>query len=78
MQVRKKWQPIPGFLPGKFHGRRTLVNHSPRGCEESDNTERLSMHTRVRHYRKGQYPVLTTIVYASPGGQILSSYAKEH
>ena len=26
---RRKWQPTPGFLPGKSHGQRTLVGYSP-------------------------------------------------
>ena len=30
---RRKWQPTPVFLSGKFHGQRSLVGHSPRGCE---------------------------------------------
>ena len=29
---RLKVQPIPAFLPGKFHGQRSLVGYSPRGC----------------------------------------------
>ena len=42
---RKKWQPIPVFLPGESHGRRSLVGYSPRGRKESDTTERLhSLH----------------------------------
>ena len=32
--------PIPVFLPGKFHGRRSLAGRSPGGREESDMTER--------------------------------------
>ena len=35
----RKWQPAPVFLPGKFHGRRSLAGYSPRGCKESDMTE---------------------------------------
>ena len=35
----RKWQPIPVFLPGKFHGQRSLVGCSPWGHEESDTTE---------------------------------------
>ena len=35
----RKWQPAPGFLPGKFHGQRSLVGYSPLGCEELDTTE---------------------------------------
>ena len=27
---RRKWQPIPGFLPGKSHGQRSLVGYIPR------------------------------------------------
>ena len=33
--------PSPVLLPGKSHGRRSLVGCSPWGCEESDTTERL-------------------------------------
>ena len=36
---KRKWQPIPGFLPGKFHGWRSLVSSSPWGWKESDTTE---------------------------------------
>ena len=36
---RKKWQLTPVFLPGKFHGQRSLVGYSPWGHEESDMTE---------------------------------------
>ena len=28
-------------MPGKSHGQRSLVGYSPRGCKESDTTERL-------------------------------------
>ena len=38
---RRKWQPTPVLLPGKFHGWRSLVGYSPWGCKESDTTERL-------------------------------------
>ena len=37
------WQPTPVFLPGKSHGQRSLAGYSPRGCKESDTTERLSL-----------------------------------
>ena len=33
---RRKWQPIPVFLPGKSHGQRNLMGHSPWGHKESD------------------------------------------
>ena len=38
---RRKWQPTPVFLPGEFHGWRSLASYSPWGCKESDTTERL-------------------------------------
>ena len=42
---RRKWQPTPGLLPGKSHGRRSLVGYSPWGRKESDTTERLHSFT---------------------------------
>ena len=36
---RRKWQPTPVLLPGKFHGQRSLAGYSPWGHEESDTTE---------------------------------------
>ena len=30
---RRKWQPAPVFLPGRFHRRRSLVSYSPWGCK---------------------------------------------
>ena len=39
----RKWHPIPVFLPGKFHGQRSLVGYSPWCHKESDMTEQLSL-----------------------------------
>ena len=41
---RRQWHPTPVLLPGKSHGRRSLVGCSPWGLEESDTTERLHFH----------------------------------
>ena len=38
---RREWQPTPVFLPGEFHGQRSLVGYCPWGHKESDMTERL-------------------------------------
>ena len=38
---RRQWQPTLVLLPGKSHGRRSLVDYSPRGHKESDTTEWL-------------------------------------
>ena len=36
---RREWQPTPVFLPGEFHGQRSLAGYSPWGHKESDTTE---------------------------------------
>ena len=41
---RRQWHPTPVLLPGKSHGRRSLVGCSPWGRKESDTTERLPFH----------------------------------
>ena len=41
---RRRWHPTPVLLPGKSHGRRSLVGCSPWGHQESDATERLHFH----------------------------------
>ena len=38
---RRKWQPTPIFLPGKYHGQRSLAGYSPWGCKELDTTKWL-------------------------------------
>jgi len=37
---RRKWQPIPVFLPGESHGQRSLAGHGPWGHKESDTTKK--------------------------------------
>ena len=41
---RRQWHPTPVLLPGKPHGRRSLVGCSPWGHQGSDTTERLHFH----------------------------------
>ena len=47
--LRREWLPTPGFLPGEFHGQRSLtVGYNPEGHKESDRTERLAhIHTHT-------------------------------
>ena len=45
MPWRRKWQPTPVCLPGKFHGQRSLVGYSPWGPKDSDTTEHTHTHT---------------------------------
>ena len=44
MYWRRQWHPTPVLLPGKSHGRRSLVGCSPWGRQESDTTEWLHFH----------------------------------
>ena len=44
MWWRRQWHPTPVLLPGKSHGRRSLVGCSPWGCEELDMTKQLHSH----------------------------------
>ena len=41
---RRKWQPTLIFLPGKYHGQRSLMAYSPRGLNELDTTWQLNYH----------------------------------
>ena len=52
---RRKWQPIPVFLPGESHGQRSLVGYSPWGCK---NRIWLSNYTTTT--------ILGTLHYAGP------------
>ena len=56
---RRKWQPIPVFLPGKSHGQRSLVSYSSWGHKEPNMTEHpctphthmaIHPHTHRSHY----------------------------
>ena len=43
---RREWQPTPVFLPGKFHGQRSLVGYDQWGHKQWDRTEGL-IHTHT-------------------------------
>ena len=43
---RRECLPTPVFLPGEFHGQRSLAGYSLRGGKESDTTEQLT-HTHT-------------------------------
>ena len=50
---RRPWHPTPVLLPGKSHGRRSLVGCSPWGREELDTTKRLHFHFSLSHIGEG-------------------------
>ena len=37
--LRREWQSTLAFLPGEFHGQRSLAGYSPWGRKELDTTE---------------------------------------
>ena len=47
---RTAWQPTAVFLPGEFHGQRSLAGYSLWGCKESDMTEQLTAPLLLRCY----------------------------
>ena len=50
---RRQWHPTPVLLPGKSHGRRSLVGCSPWCRWGSDTTERLHFHFSLSCIGKG-------------------------
>ena len=46
---KRKWQPTPVLLPGKSHGRMSLVSCSPWGHKELDTTEWLHFHKAIKN-----------------------------
>ena len=42
--LRREWPPAPVFLPGEFHGQRSLAGYTPWGHKELDMTEQLTLH----------------------------------
>ena len=60
----RKQQPTPIFLPGKFHGERSLVGYSPWGHKESDMTERLSIpHFLILGWPKSSFGFFCKILW---------------
>ena len=44
---RREWLPTLVFLPGEFHGQRSLAGYSPWGRKESDTTQQLTLSLSV-------------------------------
>ena len=48
---RREWKPTPVFLPGEFHGQKSLVGYSPKGRKELDTTE-MTEHSNTHCHLK--------------------------
>ena len=62
---RRQWHPTPVFLPGKSHGWRSLVGYSPRGCKESDMTERLHFHFHFVYLYERDWKEIKSNIFSS-------------
>ena len=62
MHWRRQWHPTPVLLPGKSHGRRSLVGYRLWGRKESDTTERLHFQvtTNKTVFKKKIFPVYSS------------------
>ena len=59
--------PTPVLLPGKSHGRRSLVGCSPWGRKESDTTERLHFTLHFRALEKEMATHSSVLAWRIPG-----------
>ena len=58
---------LPVFLPGEFHGQRSLAGYSPWGHKELDTTEQLTLFTST-FFLLGLLPWLSRKEYACNAG----------
>ena len=65
---RRQWQPTLVLLPGKSHGRGSLVGCRPWGFEESDTTERLHFHVSLSRIGEGNGNPLQCSCLENPRG----------
>ena len=59
---RRKWQLTPVFLPGKFHGQKSLAGYSPWGHKESDTAEHAHKERNTWNLLPGPYANATTLI----------------
>ena len=62
---RRKWQPIPVFLPGESQGRGSLVGCRLWGCTESDMTD-VMQQQQQENWTQGT-PILASLPYCKAG-----------
>ena len=67
---RRQWQPTPVLLPGKSHGRRSLVGRSPWGRKESDIAAAKSLQSCPTLCDPRQQPTRLPRPWDSPGKNI--------
>ena len=63
----RQWHPTPILLPGKSHGRRSLVGFSPWGRKESDTTKRPHFHFSLHALEKEMATHSSVLAWRIPG-----------
>ena len=53
--LERKWQPTLVFLPGEFHGQRSLADYCPGGRKELNMTKQLTLTIHVSVLGKFTY-----------------------
>ena len=46
----RAWQLTPVFLPGEFHGQRSLAGYNPCSCKKSGTTEQLTLWEKKKEF----------------------------
>ena len=62
---RRKCQPMPIFLPGKFHGQSSMEGYNPEGHKESYTAERLTLLVSASKTEKISFCCLSHQVYGT-------------
>ena len=73
---RRRYHPTPVLLPGKSHGRRSLVGCSPWGRQESDTTERLHFHLSLLCIGEGNGNPLQCSCLENPRDGVAQSWTR--
>ena len=69
----RKWQPTLVFLPGKFHGQKSLVSYNPWGRRELEMTECAHTHSHTHTYKYGVCAHVSSVQFSSVASY-MSSY----
>ena len=73
---RREWKPTPVFLPGEFHGQRSLAGYSPCGRKKSDMIERLTLTCNLVVFCSGMLRFLSFSLLCNYCRFLLSGYYK--
>ena len=73
---RREWKPTPVFLPGEFHGQRSLAGYSPWGCKKSDMIEQLTLTCNLVVFCSGMLRFLSFSLLCNYCRFLLSGYYK--